>query len=292
MSKQLFILISTLNDRILNIENILQKNSKTIRYVVSHQVTEVLNDEVNQFIELLRNREDVYYSELKGMGVAKNRNNTLHFIEPGSISLILDDDVQLCNNIFRTVMKSFDDNPTAEFISFKILDMNGNDYKPYLKEKQWHTLRTLTGVGTTEMAFKSDLILKNNILFDERFGPGSEVYPTGEDFIFAMDIYKLKANMLFIPIPIVKHPDGSTGRQLDNAIIFGRGAVFARVFGFLSFVLDIYFSYKKRKSYQFKYSFYHYVKLMLLGSYDYLFYQMVSCSVNKKTYQDKDEAKY
>ncbi len=173
--------------------------------------------------------------------------------------MILDDDVILCKNIFDTVIKSFERNLSADFISFKILDLEGNDYKSYPKEKQWHTLRTLTGIGTTEMAFKSDLILKNNISFDESFGPGSDIYPIGEDFIFAMDLYKMKTKMLFLPIPIVKHPRDSTGGSLDQKVIFGRGAMFARVFGWKAFVVNILFSIKKYTSYRKKISFFSYL---------------------------------
>ena len=97
---------------------------------------------------------------------------------------------------------SFSENPSVDFISFKILDFEGDDYKSYAQRKQWHTLKTLTGIGTTEMAFKSNFILENEICFDERFGPGADEYPMGEDFIFAMDIYRKDVKMLFLPIPI------------------------------------------------------------------------------------------
>ena len=279
-----FILISTINNRILNLKNIIQVHDKQIIYIVSHQISKELGEETKSYIDSLNNREDVYYSRLKGKGVAKNRNNTLRFMEPSSICLILDDDVHLCKDTFSNVIKAFDHNPDADFISFKILDLENNDYKMYQKEKHWHTFRTLTGIGTTEMAFRSDLILDNHIRFDERFGPGVENYPLGEDFIFAMDLYHLKTKMLFLPISIVKHPRGSTGGNLDSNIIFARGAVFARVFGLLSFVIDIYFSFKKRKSYQREYTFYQYLKLMLLGSYDFLYKRKSSPNKEGETY--------
>lgn len=270
MKTKLFVLISTLDSRILNLKTLLEPYAEHIHYVISHQISQNLDQDTLNFIDILTKRKDVQYSTLEGKGVARNRNNTLRFIEPTSICLILDDDVQLCKNAFLTVMKSFNDNPAAEFISFKILDMNGNDYKPYPKEKQWHNLRTLTGIGTTEVAFKSDLILDNDIKFDERFGPGAEDYPLGEDFIFAMDLYRAKAKMLFLPIPIVKHPSGSTGSSLEQKVIFARGAVFARVYGAWSYLLDIIFTIKHKKVYRHKYTMFQYLKLMLLGSDTFL----------------------
>lgn len=266
---KLFILISTIDERISNLKNIIQAPDENVVYVVSHQVTEEIREDVKEYIESICEREDVRYASLTGSGVAKNRNNTLRFVKPGLICLILDDDIVLCEDAFRTVRETFDKNPTARFISFKILNTNGDDYKPYPQKKKWHTLSTLTSIGTTEMAFKSDLIFENDIRFDERFGPGAQDYPLGEDYIFAMDIYRLKVKMLFMPIPIVMHPPGSTGGSLDEKIIFARGAVFARVFGSLSYLIDIYFSLKKRKYYHSKYSVYDYIKLMISGSFDF-----------------------
>lgn len=270
MRTKLFLLISTIDSRILNLKNILQSYEKNIYYVISHQTTQEPDQNILKFIDHLIERKDVKYSRLEGKGVAVNRNNTLGFIEPLSLCLILDDDVIMCKNAFENVIKVFHDNADIDFISFKILDLEKNDYKLYPKERQLHTLRTLTGIGTTEMAFRSDVVLNHNVKFDERFGPGTEKYPLGEDFIFAMDLYFLKAKMLFLPIPIVKHPQGSTGRSLDKQIIFARGAVFARVFGMKAYLLDIFFTLKHQKMYQDEYSFFQYLKLMLSGSYDFL----------------------
>lgn len=270
MQNKLFILISTIDDRVLNIKNIIGVPDKQIIYIISHQVTNVLGKEVKCFIDDLSKRKDVQYHVLKGKGVARNRNNTLHFIEPHAICLILDDDVALCDNAFDMIMKAFGESPSAEFISFKILDLEGNDYKHYPKEKQWQTLRTLTGIGTTEMAFRSDIILDNNMKFDERFGPGAEKYPLGEDFIFAMDLYRLKTKMFFLPIPIVKHPVGSTGSSLDKKVIFARGAMFARVFGWKAFLVDLLFSIKKHSDYGKEIPFLSYLTLLTKGTIDYL----------------------
>ena len=270
MYDKLFILISTIDNRILNLENIIQPYNVQITYVVSHQVTETLKEKCKNYVDVLEQRDDVTYDMLRSKGVAKNRNNTLRFIKHESICLILDDDVLLCEDTFQNVIKAFNENIEADFISFKILDLEGQDYKHYPSEKQQHTFSTLKGVGTTEIAFRSDLLTEQNITFDERFGPGAEKYPMGEDFIFAMDIYESKANMLFMPIPIVRHPRVSTGSSLDKKVIFARGAVFARVYGSWAYILNIYFAVKHNKMYKNNLTFFSYIKLMTTGSYDYL----------------------
>lgn len=269
MSRQLFILISTLDERIIQVRNIIQKYDKNINYIVSHQISKKLNSDSEKYGEEISLRDDVVYSQIRGQGVARNRNNTLKFIEPLSICVILDDDIVLYENSFSFILQSFDDNPGVDFISFKISDLQGNDYKPYPKNKQWHTLRTLTGIGTTEIAFKSDLVFNTDISFDERFGPGSDRYPIGEDFIFTMDLYKLKTKMLFLPIPIVKHPKGSTGDNLDRSVIFGRGAMFARVFGWKAFLINIFFSVKKYADYHKEMSIFSYLTHLNQGTMHY-----------------------
>ena len=94
-------------------------------------------------------------------------------------------------------------------------------------------------------------------------------YPIGEDFIFAMDLYKMKTKMLFLPIPVVKHPRDSTGGSLDQKVIFGRGAMFARVFGWKAFVINLLFSIKKYTVYRKKISFFSYLTLLTKGTMDY-----------------------
>lgn len=269
MKVDLFVLISTIDSRILNLKDILQSYDENIHYIISHQITAKVDQNILNFIDDLIGRKDVQYSTLEGKGVAINRNNTLKFIEPSSLCLILDDDILICQNAFENIIKAFHDNIDADFISLKILDLKGSDYKSYPKEKQWHTLRTLTGIGTTEIAFRSDMIFKNNILFDERFGPGSDIYPIGEDFIFAMDLYKMKTKMLFLPIPIVKHPRDSTGGSLDQKVILGRGAMFARVFGWKAFMINILFGIKKHSTYSKERSFFSYLSLLTKGTIDY-----------------------
>ncbi len=270
MENKLFILISTLDDRVINLENIIQVPNPTITYIISHQINKNLNTKVVDYIDKLIERKDIIYLVLNNKGVAKNRNNILNNIKASSLCLILDDDVLLRPNTYQDVITAFQDNPTAEFISFKILNLDGSDYKTYPKTKQWHTLQTLTGIGTTEIAFRSDCILQHNIKFDERFGPGADKYPLGEDFIFVMDLYYKKLRMLFLPISIVKHPLNSTGANLDKEIIFSRGAVFARIFGKKAYFLDIFFTIKHKKMYQNRYSMFTYFKLMILGSYNFL----------------------
>ena len=271
MEYKINILISTIDQRIQKIESIIQPYQDEIRYIISHQVTKQWDEKTDTIVRMLKERRDVIYTMIREMGVARNRNNTLSYIKSSAICLILDDDVSLCENALDNIMKAFQDNRDAEFISFKILDIDsGEDYKSYPKEKMEHSLRTLTSIGTTEMAFRGNVIGKYGIRFDERFGPGAERYPIGEDFIFAMDLYRRGCRMLFVPIPIVRHPSMSTGRQMNDEIIFGRGAMFARVFGYGAFFINGIFALKQYRKYREHYTIPKYWGLLNRGTLDFL----------------------
>jgi hypothetical protein len=270
MPSKLFVLISTIDDRVVNVQNILQLQETDIIYIVSHQLTKELSFASEQFVVELQERVDVIYRTLNQKGVAKNRNNTLQYIEPNSICLILDDDVTLCENIYKNVINAFNDNPSIDFISFKILDEKHQDYKAYPLMEKAHTWKSLTNIGTTEMAFRSDVILTGSFSFDERFGPGIEVYPSGEDYIFAMDLYHEGVKMYFVPINIVSHPKESTGYVWNSKGFFAKGAVFSRVFGWKSYLIDFYFVFKHHKEYRNEYSFFSALNWMWKGSHHFL----------------------
>jgi hypothetical protein len=265
--KKLNLLISTINDRVLGLKNIIV-NHPNIVFTVSHQVTEKLGKESSAYIQELENKDNIIYSQITSVGVAKNRNNALKHRVRGSICLLCDDDVVYFEDAFDKVLNAFEGDRTLEFLTFKIKTFSGRDYKNYKDHPFKQNIKTLTNIGIIDVAFREEVLDQYNLLFDERFGPGGE-YPIGEDFIFMTDAYKKGAKIYYQPIDIVQHGDVGTGWVLEDKIIFGRGAVFARVFGSFSFFINVYFSLKNRVSYKNKYTLYRYLKLMSWGSYDF-----------------------
>jgi len=274
----LFLLVSTIDERIIHLETLLPHLNETTSLIVSHQITKIETQKTLSSINLLKKHVHVIYSSMHDQGVAKNRNETLKHIQPEGVNLILDDDIELLPNALEMVKQAFYENQEAELITFQILNRETKKlYKKYPPSKQYHTLRTLTGIGTTEIAFRSSIIQKYSITFDECFGPGA-FYSIGEDFIFATDLYKKGCNMLFIPTPIISHPNQSTGSNLSHAVIFGRGALFARVFGFKSIFINLYFTVKKYTYFRQKMPIYTYYSLLTKGSFHYLFKKLFSTS--------------
>ena len=262
------ILISTIDTRILGLKNIIKEDENVI-YTVSHQISDAFSDEVQQYVEELSRCKYVIYTELHSVGVAKNRNNALRHRVKGAICLLADDDIVYYPDSFNIIKKEFQKDNTLEFLTFKIKTFSGNDYKNYKSYTFQHTLKTLSIIGIVDVAFREEVIDKYSLKFDERFGPGGK-YAIGEDFIFMTDAAKRRATIVYKPLDIVQHEDTGTGMILKDEIIFGRGAMFARVFGWLSFPLDIYFALKNRKKYVQIYTFSQYIKLFFKGSWDYL----------------------
>lgn len=266
----LYILISTIDNRAKNLLNMLIDEQEKVFYIISHQIMNPLDYQTKKVIARLKQRKDITYLPLKNVkGVAKNRNNSLAYIE-GGIALISDDDVVFCPGFFEEVKHGFMDNLEADVITFKTLNLSGIEYRSYPNTMIKHNQRTITGIGCIEIAFRVNAVKKNNITFDENFGPGATKYPVGEDYIFMADILKKGLNAIFIPTAIVRHPDISTGLRFDKEIIYGRGAVFARVFSIKSVVIDVAYSLKKYKLYKHEVNFFVYLYLMLKGSIHYL----------------------
>ena len=264
---KLNILISTINDGIKNIEKIFLPLDNNISYIISHQITnnkDYLND-----VTKIKQRKDTIYLSLDVKGLSKNRNNCLKHID-GDIVYICDDDVCLRYEGILEVISKFKNSDNLDVLRCQVKTLEGKPYKQYKPiEYKIASLRELTNSSSIEMTVKSSFIKDKELLFDEDFGIGT-VYPIGEDFIFITDVFKKNGNIVHYPIDIVEHEEFGTGGILADNVIFGRGAMFARVFGKLSFIINIYFAIKNRKKYKSKYTFWEYNTLLFQGNRDYV----------------------
>lgn len=268
---KLFVIIATIDNRIEKVLDLLLPPNEQVVYIVSHQVTSTLSGKSIACIEEIKKRKDAIYDRLMEKGVSVNRNNCFRFVKNNSICFICDDDVELCNDAFEKIIRSFEKHNDSHLISYKIKNSNTlKDFKSYPKSEQKHTIRTLSGIGAIEMAFKSEVVLKYGMRFDPCFGPGNRKYPTGEDYIFAMDLYKRGFSLYFEPIVVASHPSESTGVNWSKEVVYGKGAVFARVFGVFSIPIALLFSFKKYMKYKHKITFVSFAFWITRGALNYL----------------------
>lgn len=243
------ILVSTVDDKFMKRDYEPSCDYLVINQLISKNTSEYKEQNIYSFAE---------------KGLSKSRNRAIELCD-SDIALVSDDDVEYVENIENIIKKAFEQNPDADIITFQFLKNENELYKKnYKKEKFWHDIYTLARVSSVEIAFKVDKIKNKSIIYDEIFGLGS-IFPTGEEYVFLSDSLKNGLKILYLPIPILIHPDESSGGQFKNnsMLIESKGALFYRIFGIKSYFLSLIFSLKKYKTA--KINFIKFYKLMLKG---------------------------
>lgn len=199
------ILISTIDEGIQRVKNVLLEPRDDVEYIISHQYTR--NNEREIPPELLRS--DVTISQMEGKGISKSRNNAIRHAS-GEIGLFADDDVTYEENYIDIVKETFQDNPDIDIALFKIKTGPGEpEYKSY-PESRVELKRTMFSISSVEIGFNINKIRETGIYFDERFGVGRELIIGAEETIFIEDCLKEGLKVVYIPEYIVEHPFLST----------------------------------------------------------------------------------
>ena len=234
MNPYLNILISTYNDRIYQVRDVLLEPRPDVTYIISHQYT----DDAYKTIptELLRN--DIAVFQLFGKGVTKSRNNVIN-LSNAPVSLFSDDDVKYTNEYLDTIIHRFKSDASIDVALFKIKTPEGcPEYKQYPSLPTHLTNKKLPfSVGTIEIAFRTESVKKKNVLFDERFGAGQPLLIGGDESIFITDCIKHNLNVWFFPEYIVEHPFESSIQLIptfDKKRVAVMGASDARINGLMA----------------------------------------------------------
>jgi len=195
-------------------------------------------------------------------GLARSRNHALDHAT-GEICLLSDDDLYYKENIESLIIQAFEENPTADIITFQIETPESKAFNAYRGEPFWHTKRTIMRTASVEIAFRRSSIEKMHLSFDEHFGLGA-AFPTGEENIFLSDALDKGLKLLYIPIPIVIHPPESSGQNYnDIKLVQAKGAMFERIFGLKGYAVSFLFALKKYK--YSRHSLFQFYSLMLQG---------------------------
>lgn len=226
------VLISTIDDRIEQVESVILERREDLKYIISHQYTDT------KFIYVPNKlvREDVVISRLQGKGVARSRNNVIKLAD-ADIVLFSDDDVKYTHEYFDKIIKIFSDDPLLDVGVFKIKTPEGDpEYKKY-PSKAMKLKRLPFSVGTIEIACRIERVREFGIWFDERFGLGNNFLVGSEESIFIIDCIKAGLNVWFYPEYIVQHPFISTIKSVpkyDIRKVSMNAAYDARINGWMS----------------------------------------------------------
>ena len=234
------------------------KSSKTKCLIINQIEEKYLFDIENQNLRLM---------SFAKKGISKSRNSGLKNVTC-KYTLIADEDVRFKNGFDKVILASFANNPKADIISFQMESDEGKPLKLYKKNSAWLNVMGIMKVSSVEIAFRTEIVRGQNLKFDENFGLGSK-YPTGEEAIFLADALKKKLKILYIPIPIVIHPNLGSGYQFKNNVdlIRSKGALFYRIFSWKSYLVCFLFAFKKYKLSSV--SFFEFLKEMYKGISSY-----------------------
>ena len=201
---KLNILISTIDQGIEKITDIILPYRDDVSYIISHQYQDKKYLSIPK--ELIR--EDVLISQISGKGLTKSRNNAI-LNANGDICVIADDDVRYSNEYFDIILDIYNNND-VDLACFKIYTGSEQPvYKMYPKSEIEITSKFNYSPSSIEMTFKLGSIKNNKIFFDERFGLGSYLIG-GEESLFVHDVISSRLKVKFFPFYIVQHPYEST----------------------------------------------------------------------------------
>ena len=191
------------------------------------------------------NKENIRIINSDTVGISNSRNLA---IENSSekYCLFADDDIVYKKGFYELVLKEFEKNKNADVITFMMEDENGDLFKDYSSIRK-HNKKTLREVNSVVIAFRREVIIKNNIQFDPLFGLGG-TFTTGDEYIYLRNCLDKNLNLIFCRKVILKHDSVSSGKlAFRDENIFARGAIFHKFYGYLSYIKLVHHIYLLKK---------------------------------------------
>ena len=140
-------------------------------------------------------------------GLAKSRNMAIRNAK-GDICVLADDDEVYEQNVWPAIINSFDSLPDAAAIVFNVNRINYTMKKKYYRIMTTRVAPAYRGYGSVQMAFRLDVIRDCNVLFNEKFGSGTE-WGGGEDILFQKDLRSIGKKIYEYPLCIATIDYGS-----------------------------------------------------------------------------------
>jgi glycosyltransferase involved in cell wall biosynthesis len=263
MQKRLSILISTLAERIYSTETILANPIVGVEYLIVHQVSEADAVAYNTFYERFQS-DAIRFIVQHSVGTGVSRNCAMENAT-GELLYICDDDIQLTENFYASILLAAEENPTADIFTFMIKDTSGNPYKKYLRKKQFMSLHKTAKVSNVEMVLRKTFVDAAKLRYDTRFGLGT-IFNTGEEFILLADAIKSGGKILFVPEYIAIHPKESSGKAYSQKLVEAKGAMINRVYGMKFWLINFVYAVSKYHEYKNSMHLLRFLKYIYTGS--------------------------
>lgn len=158
----------------------------------------------NDIIDTMMEGHHVKLVSTSTVGVSRNRNiAVVHTPQDDDIIVFSDDDLVFNDDYAESIKKEFDAHPKAEAIKFNLHDLSEVRKISMRRIEKFEraTHRNMSSSGVCGLAVKTQVINKYRLVFDERFGPGTD-HPNGEDTIFLMKMLDNGVKFFRSPVDI------------------------------------------------------------------------------------------
>lgn len=151
------------------------------------------------------------------------------------ICLMADDDIVYEEGFDTTILKAYEAQPQASFISFEAVNEHGGLYANYPSRGK-HTKSSLRTIYTIVISFKRELFKEHQVYFNHFFGVGS-LFKGETEIMFLRNAFDKGLPMYHENKTIVMHADDSSGRHLgSDEAFYARSAAACRFYGNLSYI--------------------------------------------------------
>lgn len=210
--------------------------------------------------------QHVRYIESTQRGLSVSRNMAIRNAQ-ADICILCDNDVEYVDGYEEMILSAFEENPEADLIVFYI--RRKEKPQPNYPKKRWMNYLSVLKIFSPEIAFLRKSV--EGIGFNESFGAGSGKYLMGEENIFLYDCLKAGKKILYMPVMIatLREEESTWFHGYDKAFFVSRGAGYAAMSRFFSYVLIWQFALRKRSLYKDSMGLFSALKYMLQGRGDY-----------------------
>ncbi len=219
--------------------------------------------------EFKYNEYSILWINTTERGLSKSRNMALRYAT-ADICILADDDMIYKDGYPTMIMESFEKNLQKAVLIFQVEGIE-RKYKNYPTKIRSLNFLNAMKVSSVEVAFRREVIIKNNLFFDELFGAGTR-FLMGEENIFISRLLKRKLKGLFIPKIIANLHIGNSSwfSGYNEDYFIGKGAAFTALKSGMTWLLILQFALRKRYRYKGIMRMSTAIKLMHQGKKEYV----------------------
>ena len=160
-------------------------------------------------------------------GLSRSRNMALHYAV-GDYCLLADDDEVLVDDYDNKIVESFERNPNADIICFKIKSPT----KRYGNKKRRVGYLYALKISSWQICMKRKSVSEAGVIFDIKLGSGTP-QGFGEEIKFLQDCLKAKLKIIYVPVCLgeVKQVESKWFRGFTEEYFVQCGTVNRRLLG-------------------------------------------------------------